>query len=536
MISNFPLLMHNIGTVVSLIVAFSFGVFALFNNPRKTTNITLALVNFCVTIFYIFHLLGTNTPDSHLSKLYLMWNLIIILCVALSAHLTFLVTNLAHKKRGILISLYVLALGMIIFFILFPDSFLLDSVPKMYFPNYYVPGNLNWLMRVVFNIMIPIYLLFELIVAYTHTVDPIEKNRLKYFLFSVVIGYGVGIIPIFLIFNIPVDPLWGIWFAPLYIIPQVYAVVMYELVDIKIIARKAFLYSLYVVTVGGVIILLNFSNQWISSIYPSFPFWIIPLISSLAVVFVGIFIWSRLKESDVLKSEFITTVTNKFRSPLNYIKLSAEDLLKGGLPDEQLKEVENIKLANAKMMELINLLVDVSGMDNKETNYNLKYGDVSLVVKESISFLSLFLKSKNMRFEEHIESGLHSFFVHSRISFVLHVLIENAIHYGSPNGVIIVSAARSGKNGKDIEISVTDNGIGIARDKIPLVFSKFYRTYEARLRDAEGTGIGLYVSKEIIKRHHGTIYASSSGLGKGSTFTFKIPFAFQANSITPTKQ
>ena len=108
----------------------------------------------------------------------------------------------------------------------------------------------------------------------------------------------------------------------------------------------------------------------------------------------------------------------------------------------------------------------------------------------------------------------------SRIKFIIQTYIENAIHYSLENPVITVSAHRDGAR---IVCTVADNGIGIPTSELPFLFAKFYRGSDARLADTEGMGIGLFMSKEIIKRHHGKIWAESDGPHKGSVFAFSIP-------------
>jgi signal transduction histidine kinase len=108
----------------------------------------------------------------------------------------------------------------------------------------------------------------------------------------------------------------------------------------------------------------------------------------------------------------------------------------------------------------------------------------------------------------------------AHIKFVIKTIIENAIQYTKEGGNINV---RNVIDHDKILFSVKDNGIGINPNEIKLIFSKFYRTEEARSMDTEGMGIGLFVAKEIINRHKGKIQAESQGINKGSTFSFWIP-------------
>jgi two-component system phosphate regulon sensor histidine kinase PhoR len=106
--------------------------------------------------------------------------------------------------------------------------------------------------------------------------------------------------------------------------------------------------------------------------------------------------------------------------------------------------------------------------------------------------------------------------------FVIQTLVENAINYSKDNCSIIVNVE---KKDNMIIISVKDSGIGIAKEELPRMFTKFYRGKEARSTDTEGMGIGLYMTHDIVTRHHGKIWVESEGPGKGSTFSISLPVA-----------
>jgi signal transduction histidine kinase len=129
-------------------------------------------------------------------------------------------------------------------------------------------------------------------------------------------------------------------------------------------------------------------------------------------------------------------------------------------------------------------------------------------------------KIKKITLTTEISSDLETMCDTAHIRFVIKTIIENAIQYTKEGGNIHVTNTIDRNK---IFFSVKDSGIGINPNEIKLIFSKFYRTEEARSMDTEGMGIGLFVSKEIINRHKGKILADSEGVGKGSTFSFWIP-------------
>jgi len=106
-----------------------------------------------------------------------------------------------------------------------------------------------------------------------------------------------------------------------------------------------------------------------------------------------------------------------------------------------------------------------------------------------------------------------------RLSQVLGNLITNAIKFTDKGSVTINVKLFNNK----VQVDVIDTGTGIKKEDIPKLFTKFFQVQEAATRKTKGTGLGLAISKSIIEAHKGRIWASSKGLGKGSTFSFSLP-------------
>ena len=425
----------------------------------------------------------------------------------------------ARKQWYLLTIIYIAGLFLMVWFILYPDLFLLPSVPKMYFPNYYNHGILNWAGQVFFFGVCFVYMMISLGIASHQEIDSRRKQQIKYLMVGLALGYAVGNMANFLVYDIPIDPFWGTLFMTLFFIPFIYGIVKYELLDIRIIAKQAFSYGIGIGAVGGLIILFNYSNRLVETVYPNFPFWITPLISAIFVVLVAGLIWRKLRESDILKYEFVTTVTHKFRTPLTHIKWASENLSKSTLSADDQTQVKYIQSADEKLVELTRLLMNISETESSGYEYKMVRDDLSALVTEVEKGMREQYSIKNMTVIVKIEPSIYALFDQSRIRFIVQTFIENAIRYTPEGGTILISLTSKGNN---VIFSVKDTGVGIAKDELSLIFSKFYRSKEARQADTEGMGIGLYVSKEIISRHNGKIWAESEGAGKGSVFSFSL--------------
>jgi signal transduction histidine kinase len=516
------LLITDIGYIFSFILVTATGIFVLFKGRRKTDSITFALTAFSVSIFAISHIIGVNVVDPHLSRQIFTLNIAAMFIAVFNAHCVLSVINKIKEQKAVLIAIYVIAIGLSIIYLVFPDTYYLDSVPKMYLPNYYVPGSLHWITRLVYNILVPIYFFWLLIKEYFvvgRLGDMAEKNRLKYFILALTLGYIFGTTAVPLIFNIPIDPIWSIFMVPLFCIPFAYATVEYELMDIKLVAKRAFLYALLVVAVGIILSGLNFSNNFVTERWTFIPFWGLPLVSALLAVLIGIIVWHRVREADILKYEFINTITHKFRAPLTHVKWASEDLLKENLSEKDIDRVKEIQGSNQKLVELTNLLIDLPESGNTYL-YKMERGDISKLVLDCVEAEKARANRKGLDFSFDIKNDISCIFDAFRLKYVINTFLENAISYNRDGGKVRISLL---EDGGEVVFSVNSDGIGFSREERSFIFSKFFRTPEARLLDTEGIGIGLFTSKSIIRRHKGKIWAESEGLGKGSIFSFSIP-------------
>ena len=519
---NLSLLIHNIGSVLSAIVSLGLALFTYFGHPRKVANTTLALTMLSVSVFYISHVIGVNLTDPLSSRAALMFNVSIIFIVMFNAHCVLSVIGQAKEKRYLITFFYATGIFLTLFYLLQPDAFLAPSTAKMYFPNYYEAGTYHWVMRVIFNFIIPIYFLVAIFKAYRQG-DQVMRNRLKYFFLALTLGYSIGFIPVLLVFNIPVNPNWGLFFIFFYAVPFVYGVLSYQLLDIRILAKRAFLYALTVVAMSLSIIFISFSNNFITARYPAFPLWLIPSLASLIAVGIGIFVWRKIRETDLLKYEFVTIVTHKFRTPLTHIKWATEDLMKIKLPAEQRKQIEDIKISSNRLVELTNLLTALSDLGEESYAYRKEPVALEIFMRQTITPYLKWFSEKGVRFAFQIADNLpRGVFDPAKIRFVLRTILENALAYTAPGGTVTVSG---NADNSSVIVRVKDTGIGIAHQDQPQIFTKFFRSAAAKRADTEGMGVGLFMAKIIVERHGGKIHVFSEGEGKGSSFTITLPIS-----------
>ena len=250
------------------------------------------------------------------------------------------------------------------------------------------------------------------------------------------------------------------------------------------------------------------------------------------------------KEIDRMKTEFISNVSHELRTPLTSI-LGFTKIIKKRLHDILLPVLEanrSPKIGKAvnqvtgnidiiisegeRLTNLINEVLDVAKIEAGKVDWHMVPISVPTLIERAAAATRSLFEGDNVTFRLEIEDGLTEINAdQDRIIQVLVNLISNASKF-TKNGSVTCKAVRADK---DIVISLIDTGIGIAKDSLPRVFDKFKQVGETLTDKPKGTGLGLPICKQIVEHHGGRIWAESE-IGRGSTFSFTIPFTERSAS------
>lgn len=343
------------------------------------------------------------------------------------------------------------------------------------------------------------------------------------------------LIPI-IIFNsvsfVPLTPLYTLVFLAM----TAYAIVKYKLFNVKVIATEALTIILWV-AIFSRLFGANSLSDWV--------------IDSFFLVFVSIFgvllvrsvrkevqqrerlevltkelqsANDKLKELDRLKTEFLSFASHQVKAPLAVMKGFATLVLEGsyGQISEKIHEVVlKIKTSCDQMIILVNNLLDMRRLEEGKMQYDLTEVFVDDFISQIVSELKPLADQKKLELS-FVASGDSTRVKLDMQKFkqVVLNLIDNSIKY-TPNGWVRVELHK--KHG-DIFISISDSGMGMASELLPKLFQQFSRDPQSR-KLIQGTGLGLYIAKQIVEAHQGKIWAESAGLGKGSTFVISLPTA-----------
>ncbi len=256
----------------------------------------------------------------------------------------------------------------------------------------------------------------------------------------------------------------------------------------------------------------------------------------------------NVQKLDHMKSRFFANISHEFRTPLTLLLGPIEDLLKSK-PDRDNKERGLFKIMqrNARRLQLlINQLLDLSKLETGKVKLQVFEGDFTEFIRAIIlSFLSHAESKKiDYQYDIPVQSG-PVYYDADKLEKILTNLISNAFKFTPANGKVSVSLqyVTSTESGDPqyANIKVSDTGKGIPEEQLEKIFDRFYQVSDSDKRDAEGTGIGLALTKELIDLYRGEISIESE-VGKGSTFMVKLPVSreqFKEEeivTITPDKE
>jgi two-component system, OmpR family, sensor histidine kinase SenX3 len=237
-----------------------------------------------------------------------------------------------------------------------------------------------------------------------------------------------------------------------------------------------------------------------------------------AVVFV--YDDSEYARLEATRRDFVANVSHELKTPVGAMAVLAEALLASADDPETVRRFGDKVLVEANRLgDMVSELIELSRLQGAERLPDMGAVDVDTVVSEAISRHKVPADNSDITVCTDEPSGLRMLGEQALLVTALANLVSNAIAYSPRGSLVSISRRRRGQN---IEISVTDRGIGIARKDQERVFERFFRADKARSRATGGTGLGLAIVKHVAANHNGTIGLWSQ-LGTGSTFTLSIP-------------
>jgi len=234
---------------------------------------------------------------------------------------------------------------------------------------------------------------------------------------------------------------------------------------------------------------------------------------------------TELKKMDQVRRDFVANVSHELRTPLSILRGYIETLLDSPkTPREELTRILGVMERHSKRLDLLaEDLLTLAQLESGNPNLQMTTVDLSSFLPEIVRDWEKKLTSKQLSMSVDVPPELWTINVdRTRLQEALYNLLDNAVKYSREHGEIRVSARQ--RDG-EIELTVSDDGIGITKEDLPRIFERFYRADKARGPDkVRGTGLGLAIVKHIAQLHGGRVEAESE-LDKGTTIRVVLPTA-----------
>ena len=227
---------------------------------------------------------------------------------------------------------------------------------------------------------------------------------------------------------------------------------------------------------------------------------------------------AKTKELDRAKTEFVGLASHQLRTPLTAVSWYTEMLLKkdfGELNAKQLDYLGEIYAGNQRMIDLVDDLLNTSRIDMGTINAKPELINLSEAMENVLSEFSPQISQKNISIEKKFSRNLPWVLIDpEHLGIVFQNILSNAVKYTSPKGKIAIEMRRQNSH---ILVKIADNGWGIPAAQQKKIFTKLFRADNVRNKDMEGTGLGLYIARAIVKKSGGKIWFESKE-NKGTTF------------------
>jgi len=559
-------------TILAVVSFFNLilSIFVFSKDPKSNNNRFFALLAFLAALWTFANLMtGIKPTPSWLQSTYALGSLVI----ATGLVWTLVITDRIFNKIKTF-SVYYVAL---VFFILsYKPGFIASSYDQIFMGGVFTgkPG-FGLAIFTIFYLLGALIILIKLLIAWKKAIDPKIKSQFLLIFYGALVTLTVSaftsfILPAISIFNFGGLDSVGFLFFLIFIS---YAITKKNLFDIKVIATETFIFFIWIFILVRIFISEDSTERIINTIL------------LLLTIIIGIFLIRsvikevtqrekieklagelagtndklktvnnqlsvvnsqlevsnvKLKEMDKQKTEFVSMASHQLRSPLTAIKGYTSMLLEGsyGAFEDRGREVlDRVLQSTNKLNTVIEDFLNITRIELGRMEYEISVFDLGQLVQTVVKDQEPNVTKKGLTIEFQDGAGNHQISADSgKVSQVISNLIDNAIKYtparhdnvvgesGRSTGWIKVTVENvTDKKKEKVRFTVADSGVGLDPEAIKKLFQKFVRADDAGKINITGTGLGLYVAKQIVEGLSGKIWAESAGKDQGSRFIVEFP-------------
>jgi len=241
------------------------------------------------------------------------------------------------------------------------------------------------------------------------------------------------------------------------------------------------------------------------------------------------------EEADKLKTDFLSTMSHEIRTPLNAIVGFTDLLLAGDTLPQQVESLNILKFSASNLMDLINDILDYHKIQSGKIDLELVAVDIRELLEQTLGYFRQQLEYSQVQMNVNVAPNVPKWINgdRTRLAQILTNLVANAVKFTQEGTIEVnVSLEKINHNLTEMKFVVKDTGIGIAKDKLELIFESFTQASRDTTRKYGGTGLGLAISRKLIELQGGKISVESK-VGLGTSFCFTIPFDTQELQLKP---
>lgn len=227
---------------------------------------------------------------------------------------------------------------------------------------------------------------------------------------------------------------------------------------------------------------------------------------------------------DAVRRDFVANVSHELKTPIGAIGILAETIeAASGDPEQVIHFTRRLHRESARLAELVNQIIELSRLQSSDPMLSRQVVDVEEIIDEAIGRTRETAEARRINLVRTAVPCARVLGDRRQLIDALVNLVQNAINYSDDNARVVVAATRmSDEEGENVEITVSDNGIGISQEDQERIFERFYRVDYGRSRESGGTGLGLSIVRHIALAHQGSVKVWSRPR-QGSTFTLRLP-------------
>lgn len=220
---------------------------------------------------------------------------------------------------------------------------------------------------------------------------------------------------------------------------------------------------------------------------------------------------------------FLNAVTHELKTPIASIQLYLETLKTRKITANKRREFYDIMLTDSnRLLNTVEQVLQAGRTRERERLLNISEINLENLLKESVEIIrSRYNLTENAIEFAATKKGVKISGDSAELHTVFTNLLDNAVKYSADEIKVFIKMKSNGE--RNIETHITDSGVGLSPNELKRIFKRFYRVPNLSTEKAKGTGLGLYIVRAIVKKHHGKIWVESEGEGKGSTFIVQLP-------------